>query len=191
MDDKLEPGRWLYGLAAAIFFVGGISSYFLWTSGVQANLRHNNAQVEALVRVPVDPEGRVVDLAGGLQTAFIEYAEDSEPSELVVVVTNETGERVGQFVPSSERTYSKDGRIGEAISEFEVEDPGDHRVTVAYLGEAADTPPVVAIGGWGENRPAILLIGVGMAGLGLCLVGGVILALVALQRRRGARRVVD
>jgi len=176
----------MYWLAAGIFFVGGALSFLLWTAGTRNHLLHNRSQMEGLARVPVSPEGRVINLPAGGNAVFVEHrAGDGAFDEVgVQIISVETGERVPQFQPLEPWSYRRDAVVGDVYSEFGIEQAGEYLVTAQSLEGEASTTPEVAVGPWSTNRSAILMIAVGMASLAISLLSGFVLAFVTFFMRR-------
>lgn len=190
MTEDLKPGKWLYWLAAGIFFVGGALSLVLWTVGTRNHLRHDQSQMGSLARVPVSPEGRVINLSAGGNAVFVEHRASDGAIDLVGVqiVSVATGERVTQFEPNEPWSYRRDDVVGEVYSEFGVDQPGGYRVTARLLDREVTNISEVAVGPWSTNRSSILMIAVGMSALAMSLMSGSVLAFVTFFMRRRSRR---
>jgi hypothetical protein len=189
MEQNLRPGKWLYGLAAGIFFIGGIVFFVLLTLGTRNDLRHEQKLTEELVRIPISPEGQIVRLADGENLVFIEHQKGDGAEDLVDVrVTSTAGDEITQFEPAFPSSYASEDRVGSAYSAIDIDGLGDYRVTATYLGDQSVAQPSVAVGPWPSNGPAVLLWVVGFGGFVLSLVAGIVLALVAFFMRRSRRK---
>ncbi|CAN5799804.1 hypothetical protein BH23ACT12_BH23ACT12_23960 [soil metagenome] len=190
MKDDAKPGKRLYWLAAALFFLGGALSFVLWTVGTRNHLLHDQTQMEELARVPVSPEGRVINLSAGGNAVFVEHQVGDGAIDLigVEIVSVATGERVAQFEPNEPWSYRQDDLVGEVYSEFGIDQPGDYRVTARPLDREATITAEVAVGPWSTNRSANLMIAVGMSALAMSLMSGFVLAFVTFFMRRKSRR---
>jgi hypothetical protein len=190
MTEDIRPGKRLYWLAAGLFFLGGALSFALWTAGTRSHLLHDRSQMESLARVPVSPDGRVVNLSAGGHAVFVEGPAGSVAADLVAVqiLSVASGERVPQFAPNEPWSYRRDGVVGEVYSEFGIDQPGEYRVTARPLDREAAADSVVTVGPWATNRSANLMIAVGMSGLAMSVMSGLVLAFVTFFMRRRSRR---
>jgi len=192
MEDELKPGRSLYWLAAGIFFIGGALSFVMWTLGTRSYLRHEQSQIEALTRVPVSPDGRLLDLPASQHAVFIEHRGGQRPLDgIVEIVSASTGDRVAQFEPLVPWSYSREGRVGDVYSEFLVEQAGKFLVTARSLERESGQSKVAAVGPWRTKGSATFVIGAGMFLLGISLVSGSVLAAVTFLRRRSRRNSLE
>jgi hypothetical protein len=190
MTEDVRPGKRLYWLAAGLFFLGGALSFALWTAGTRNHLQHDRSQVESLARVPVSPEGRVINLSTGGNAVFVEHksGDGAIDNVAVQIVSVATGERVVQFEPNEPWSYRRDDVVGEVYSEFGIDQPGEYRVTARRLDRETTATSEVTVGPWATNRSANLMIAVGMSALAMSLMSGIVLAFVTFLLRRKSRR---
>jgi hypothetical protein len=76
MEQKIKPGKWLYGLAAGIFFIGGIAFFVMWTLGTQNYLRQEQTLADnstSVLVIAVGMGGLALCLVSGIVVGLVAF----------------------------------------------------------------------------------------------------------------------
>ncbi|RZT86049.1 hypothetical protein EV383_2937 [Pseudonocardia sediminis] len=148
--------------------------------------------VSLVVGYTSQPEDQHIPLAGGVVTIAepgeysVWYETDRESYAELTGITGPDGRSVPATRPSVTETYSVNERAGVKLASFTATAPGDYRLTGTSEDITRGDELVVGTRTVGAILGAVFI---GVAGLGVLVVGGVALLLVFLHRRRlDARR---
>ncbi|MET0191612.1 MAG: hypothetical protein ABW212_21600 [Pseudonocardia sediminis] len=148
--------------------------------------------VSRIVDYTSRPEDQHIPLAGGVVTIAepgeysVYYETDRGSYAELTGITGPDGRPVAADRPSVNETYTVNERGGVKLASFTATTPGGYRLTGASEDITRGDELVVGTRTVGAILGAVFI---GVAGLGILVVGGVALLLVFLhQRRQDARR---
>lgn len=104
----------------------------------------------------------------------------------VELVEVETGETVVLDAPGSSATYELGGRSGQAVLGFEVERPGEYRLSADY-GSGGGPETVLAVGRGLGTRIAMTVVGAIAVIGGSFVLAAALVAWTFVRRRRATR----
>ncbi|NLX23190.1 MAG: hypothetical protein GXY55_16180 [Phycisphaerae bacterium] len=192
--DCIRPGRWLYGLAAALLVVG-----FIVAAGCTISMIRMIMQAgEGFTRIVVPGEGVVQVDEPVTLTIYHEYSgwvdgqTYSNPKNLPtlkVAVTGPDGQPVPVQAGGANETYTMGAREGVALSRFDASQTGEYRVAGSLSADVAEQT-VIAVGEsfLGRLLGTILMTTLGAVFGGLCCLAATIVFLVTIIKRSSARR---
>lgn len=187
---KPGPGRKWYLVAFLVFFVIAVPALLGFLNGL-------DGITEGLTRVTV-PGETSVELDAGQWTVFYEHTGEFEGRSFVtsadapgmtMSVIGAGGEQVPVRSSTSSLEYAVGGRVGYAVGEFDIDEPGTYSVEV-FLSEQDDAEQyVLALGKDVERSTILLVVGViGMiAGAGLAFLIWLIVILLRSSAKRKMR----
>lgn len=192
-EQKLpgKVGIWI----GSLLIVGGI---VLGIVLVVAGARSLFDGFDELQRIPINAGGTVTIEEAGEQSVYAERAEgrggvsfNSSTSSLFrpdidILVTGPDGQDVTFRYAGGSETYTYDGREGVLIGAFDADQPGDYRIrTILPDGVVPYTDLAV---GEGMVLDGVLGILGGVFGGGIVVVIGLVILIISLVRRSGAKR---
>jgi hypothetical protein len=183
------PSRWWYLVAVGV----GLAASALMVLLLFSQLNSLEKSLTQLV-VPGDVELSLAE--PGTYTIFLEekssidgriYNSSGDSiSDLQVTVYSGTGQSLQLRGPSISSNYELQGRSGTAVLEFDVNEPGQYRLTGTYSDARTKPEVVLAVG---AGHMGMLLTGV-VGGLAV-MFGGIAVAIAIIVtvfiRRRRAR----
>jgi len=188
------PGRWYYGLAAAVFVAGCVYfGVFLW---------QNISRIgENLTQVVVPGKSQLTLSKPGKYTIFYEhqsvvgnkvYSTGQELSGLECsLVSMDTGAEIALSPSAMNSTYSLGSRSGVSVFDFQIERPGAYELSAQY-SEGREGPEVVlAIGqGFAEDifKTVFGALGILFGSIGLAVA---IIVITLIKRDKAKKHAAD
>jgi hypothetical protein len=194
MDNQnIKPSRWYYGLAIAVFIIGGsLFAVFLFNS--------LSGLTEALTQVVVPVKSEIIFSETGKYTIFYEYQSvvgnrlyytGERLSGLHCTLTSKvTGYRIALSRPMTRSTYSFGARKGVSVLQFNIDQPGIYEFSASYP-RGQEGPEVVLAMGRGFMKK---LMGTIFGGLALFFGSGAIavaITVVTLLKRQKAKKQLE
>jgi hypothetical protein len=184
------PGRVWYVIALLVLIAGAIAA------GVFVYIRLDGVAHE-LVQVIVPGEADVTFHEPGTYTLYFEpesivngqiFRTTGDIAGLVVKLSSASGDPINLVPPSISSNYSIGGRYGEAVLTGTIEDPGQYRLSAAYVDARNQSQAVLAIG---LGVPTKIITAI-LAALGIAICSFLLAVLIAVmtfvKRRRAIRR---
>lgn len=193
-DVEERPGRWYYGLAAAVF-VGGFVFFgvFLWK-----NLSRIG---ESLTQVVVPGKSQLTLSKPGKYSIFYEhrsvvgnkiYSTGEDISGLECsLVSMRTGSEIALTPSTVNSTYSLGGRSGVSFLDFQIESPGAYELSAKYSDGREGPEVVLAVGqGFAGEIVATVFGGLGIVfgSIGLAVA---IMVITLIKRDKARKRAAD
>jgi hypothetical protein len=192
IDQKITPGRWLYGLAAIIGIAGIVGFCLLLFSSI-------NGMTKSLTQVIVPGQGSVDIKKTGTYTIFYEYqsvirnkvyATDEGLSGLECsLMYQESGTMIPLTPVTTSSTYSAGGRSGRALFTFTADRVGTYVVSAAYAPGTSGPDVVLAVG----PDITMKLIGTVFGAIAIMFVSiilAIIIVIMTFLKRRKARQEI-
>ena len=193
-DIEEGPGRWYYGLGAAVLVAGCIYfGVFLWQNLTRIG--------ENLTQVVVPGKSRLTLSKPGKYTIFYEYrsvvgnkvystSQDLSSLECSLV-SMDTREEIALSPSMMDSRYSLGSRAAVSIFDFQIERPGDYELSAQYSGEQEGPEVVLAIGeGFAEDIFKTVAGGLGILFGSIALGVGTIL-ITFIKRDKARKRAED
>lgn len=149
MDEKIRPGVWLYWLAGFIL-AAGITVFVVLLVTSIAGIGGAYKQVVVPGRVELTLENK------GTYNIFHEYRSvvgnkiydtDKSINGLKCMLTKKsTSESIPLSVPFGNSNYEIDGREGNSVFEFTIDEPGTYELSAYYDGNQDGPETVLAVG---------------------------------------------
>jgi hypothetical protein len=188
MQQQLQPGKWLYGLAGLVALVGLLGFVWILMSSLKG--------IETSLPQFIMPGTAELSLSQpGTYTIFYEptsvvggrvfSTEEKLPGISCAVTSRTAGKNLELGPPEMSGTYTLGGRSGRSVLEFTVVNPGEFQFTCDYQDGAKQPEVVFAVGhGFigGIFRTVALCLVSMFGGIGL----GTLIFAVTLVRRRAA-----
>ncbi|HEY7448666.1 MAG TPA: hypothetical protein VH702_10995 [Vicinamibacterales bacterium] len=183
------PGRVWYVMALLVLVAGAVAA------GVFVYIRLDGL-AHQLVQVIVPGEADLTFHEPGTYTIYFEpesvvngqiYRTTGDIAGLVVKLSSASGDPINLVPPSISSNYSIAGRYGEAVLTGTIEEPGQYRLSAAYVDASNQSEAVLAIG---LGVPAKIFTAILVAlGIAICsFLLAVLVAIVTFVRRRRATR---
>ncbi len=193
-DVEVGPGRWYYGLAAAVFVAGCVYfGVFLW---------QNISRIgENLARVVVPGKSQLTLSKPGKYTIFYEhqsvvgskvYSTSRDLSGLECsLVSKDTGADIALSPSTMNSTYSLGSRSGVSVLEFQIEGAGTYELS-AHYSEGQEGPEVVLAVGEGFAQDILKTVfgalGILFGTIGLAVA---IVVITLIKRDKAKKRAAD
>jgi hypothetical protein len=188
MQQQIQPGKWLYGLAGLVVSLGIVG--FIWI--LMSSL---NGIKNSLTQFIMPGSAELSLKQPGTHTIYYErtsvvgdrvFATGENVSGIKCTVTSLTaGGNLELGEPGMSETYTFGSRSGRSVLEFTTVNPGEFQLTCAYLNGAKQPEVVFALGHdfmSGFFRTIALCFAALFGGIGL----GTLIFAVTLVRRRQA-----
>jgi len=212
-ERKVKPGRWIYGLAAAIPVLGCLMTMALvyqWFPGLPGTLE-SKVNLDNLTQVVVPGSEDITFAESGAYAVYYEYrsavdgavyASSETPPALVCSLTSRaTGANVGvvpDYVPTNSYSSKDQERVGVLIRSITIDEPGTYTFSCRYADGRSQPEIVLAVGPnfmWEFLGIAARTVVTAVAGLAVLVGSGtlaaVVVIVIAVKRRRPRRAVVD
>lgn len=190
IDEKIKPGRWLYGVAVVIFFIG--------ISALGAFLYVNISGITESGKQVVVPGKSDIFLDGpGNYTIFHEYrsvvnnkvySTNSDISGLKCFLKDRsTNSEIKLSLPAGNSTYTIGGREGRSILEFRIEKSGPYELSAYYEGISNGPEIVLAVEKNFMGKIFMLVLGA-LAILFFTIAAGVSIIVITIIKRENYRK---
>jgi hypothetical protein len=193
-DVEVGPGRWYYGLAAAVFVAGCVYfGVYLW---------QNISRIgENLTQVVVPGKSQLTLSKPGKYTIFYEhrsvvdnkvYSTSRDLSGLECsLVSMSTGAEIALSPATMNSSYSMGSRSGVSVLDFQIESAGTYELSAQYSGGQEGPEVVLAVGeGFTEDIFKTVFGGLGIlfGSIGLAVA---IVVITLIKRDRAKKRATD
>lgn len=144
-----KPGRWWYGVAAAVLVVGvGVFIGLLYSGISGMGKAMQRGVVPGQFEVQVEKPGTQIiyhEFQSVMDGKVFSSRQGLQPLQ-IRVVAKESGTKVSTTKAGANSTYTYGSYSGRSILSFEASQPGTYALSVVYAGNAAGPEFVLAVG---------------------------------------------